>query len=205
MDRSRVRALRRHLSTYPVSTLELWVRALDPERADVAVAGGARRMIRTLEVTLLSGRPLSWWHREAPAEQEALEGPIVVLELPREELYRRIDERAHRMIAGGGLAREVSALLDAGYAPDAPGLTAVGYREMVGHLRGGRSLEEVEEALRQGTRRYARRQLTWFRNQLPAAGVHRLDATRPLEELVDSAVAAWKHFRAWDGKGGARS
>jgi tRNA dimethylallyltransferase len=202
MDRERVRALRHHLSGYTTSALAEWVRALDPERADVAMAGGAHRMIRTLEVTLLTGRPLSWWHREAPAEQGGLEGPIFVLELPTKALDRRIDERARRMITGGGFAREVSALLDRGYAPDDPGFTAVGYKEMVRHLRGECPPEEVEEALRRGTRRYARRQRTWFRNQLPAGGVHRLDATRPLDELVDSVVAAWEHARAGDGKGG---
>jgi len=205
MDPSKVRALRHHLSAYPSAVLERWVRALDPHRAEVAVGGGVRRMVRTLEVTLLTGRPLSWWHREAPADQDALEGPIVVLDLPKEELDRRIDERARRMIAEGRLVDEVAALLAAGYRSDAPGLTAVGYREVVRHLRGEGSLEEAQEALRRGTRRYARRQLTWFRNQLPADGVHRLDATRPMEDLVDSVVSTWERAYARDGKGGSSS
>lgn len=205
MDRARIEALRDHLASYPPHVLQTWVRMLDPDRADVAIQGGARRMIRTLEVTLLTGRPLSWWHREAPPAQEGLRGPVVVLDLEREELYRRIDERARWMLGEGDLVGEVTGLLRSGYSPEAPGLTAVGYREVVRHIQGGFTIQEVEDQLRRATRRYARRQLTWFRNQLPAVGVHRLDATRPLADLVKSVVSTWERSRERDGEKGAIS
>ncbi|HZD04181.1 MAG TPA: tRNA dimethylallyltransferase, partial [Longimicrobiales bacterium] len=190
LEDARVEALRAHLSAYPRAKLEAWVRALDPQRAPVASEGGPQRLIRTLEVTLLTGRPLSWWHREAPASQPALVGPVVVLELPRDVLDRRIDRRVERMLERG-LVEEVRGLLEAGYGPRDPGLSGVGYREMVRHLRGTWSLGEAADAIRRATRRYARRQLTWLRNQLPGEGVHRLDATRPEQELVEAAVEAW--------------
>lgn len=191
LDPERRTGLRDHLSTYPRPTLERWVRALDPERAEVAAEGGPQRMIRTLEVTLLTGRPLSWWHRAAPADGPALEPLIVVLGRPRPELDRRIDRRVTRMLEAG-LVEEVRGLLEAGYGAEDPGLSGVGYREIVAYLEGEWSLEEAADAIRRSTRRYARRQLTWFRNQLPADGVHRLDATRPTPELVAAVVDRWK-------------
>jgi tRNA dimethylallyltransferase len=201
LERERVAALRAHLASFPVETLAEWVRVLDPPRARVARAGGARRMIRTLEVTLLSGRPLSWWHGRGAPDAPALEGPIVVLELPAEELDRRIDQRVDRMLAAG-LVGEVRALLAAGYGPDDPGLTGVGYREVVGHLRDGWSLDRTRDAIRRRTRRYARRQLTWLRNQLPDVGVLRLDATSPEPRLVEAIVDTWRRARERAVRGG---
>lgn len=201
LDEGRLAALRAHLSACSRTTLEAWVRALDPDRAEVAAEGGPQRMIRTLEVTLLTGRPLSWWHREAPPDAPALEGPIVVLERPRGELDRRIDARVTRMLEAG-LVDEVRELLEEGYGPGDPGLTGVGYREVVRYLDGEWSLEEAADAIRHATSRYARRQLTWFRNQLPGHGVHRLDATRPGPELVEAVVETWMRASG-SGKGGA--
>ncbi len=171
------------------SEQERWVRRLDPERADAAVAGGAQRMIRTLEVALLSGRPLSWWHRFGAPEARPVRGVVVTLQLPREELDRRIDGRVAIMVKEG-LVEEVCSLLAAGYGPDAPGMSAVGYRQMVEHARGDASLEEALERVRQATRQYARRQLTWFRNQLPE-GSRILNGLLPLSALAEEAVRVW--------------
>ncbi|HET9949898.1 MAG TPA: tRNA (adenosine(37)-N6)-dimethylallyltransferase MiaA [Longimicrobiales bacterium] len=190
LERGRVGSLRTWLADQPRERLERWVRALDPERAPLAIEGGPQRMGRTLEVALLSGRPLSWWHRHAPPEAEGLPGVVVVLDLPREEMDRRIDERVTSMIERG-LVEEVRGLLAAGYGPDAPGMTGTGYREIAAHLRGERTLEEAVEDIRRATRQYARRQLTWFRNQLPASAV-RVDATTPLDEQADVALAAYE-------------
>lgn len=190
MDQGRRERLRAWLEAQPAGKLRAWVQVLDPDRAAVAEEGGPRRMGRTLEVALLTGRALSWWHREADAGEDALEGVVVVLELPREELDRRIGARTARMVEGG-LVDEVRGLLEAGYDADDPGLTGVGYREIVEHLRGEISLEEARERIETATRQYARRQLTWFRNQLPEEVV-RVDATRPPEEQVEAVVEAWE-------------
>lgn len=189
MDAERRDRLRTWLEEQPARKLRSWVRVLDSDRAEVAVEGGPRRMSRTLEVALLTGRPLSWWHEEADRDSEALEGVTALLTLPREELDRRIRSRVDRM-AEMGLVEEVRALLEAGYGPDDPGLTGVGYREIVSHLRGELPLEEALERIEVATRQYARRQLTWFRNQLPDE-VIRVDATRPLSEQVETVVEGW--------------
>jgi len=146
-------------------------------------------MARTLEVALLSGRPLSWWHREAPAEAEGIAGMVVLVDLPREEMDRRIDERVAGMVERG-LVEEVSSLLEAGYGMDAPGMSGTGYREIAAYLAGETALEDAVEEIRRNTRRYARRQLTWYRHQLPGSTL-RVDATEPVEAQRDRVLTAW--------------
>jgi tRNA dimethylallyltransferase len=103
---------------------------------------------------------------------------------------RRIDERVGGMLERG-LVEEVRGLLAAGYPEDAPGMTGTGYREIAAHLRGEVSLEDALERMRSATRKYARRQLTWFRHQLPER-VHRVDAMAPVGQQVDEAIAAYE-------------
>lgn len=190
LDEARRDALRRYMKRQPVERLAAWVERLDPARAPLAREGGPQRLARTLEVALLSGRPLSWWHRTAPPEADGLPGTIVLLDLPRPEMDRRIDERVGGMLERG-LVEEVRGLLAAGYPEDAPGMTGTGYREIAAHLRGEVSLEDALAQMRSATRRYARRQLTWFRHQLPGR-VHRVDAISPVEEQVEAAIAAYE-------------
>jgi len=189
LDPIRVEALRRWLRDRPREQLEAWVRRLDPERAPLAVEGGPQRMSRTLEVALLSGKALSRWHREAPPEGVPVPGVLVALEIPREELDRRVDLRVTRMVEAG-FVDEVRGLLARGYPPQAPGMTGTGYREVARHLAGETTLEEAKEQIARRTRQYARRQITWFRHQLPPETV-RIDATAPLAEQVACALDAW--------------
>ncbi len=189
LDEERRVRLRRWLRGQPLDTLERWAALLDPDRAELAAAGGRQRLSRTLELPLLTGRSMSWWHRHAPADGDPIDIDVVLLVLPREELYRRIDQRAQRMFEHG-LLTEVRLLLSAGVSPEDPGMSGTGYREAAGLLRGELSLDEAVLAVQRATRAYARRQLTWYRNQLTADRILELDATRPIEEQVD-AVAAW--------------
>jgi tRNA dimethylallyltransferase len=189
LDRPRRLALRGWLSARPRDQLERWVRALDPRRAELAAEGGLQRLSRTIEVALLTGKPLTWWHRHAPPEGPALVGIVVRLEIARAELDRRIDARVRAML-DGGLIEEVTALSAAGYGPEAPGMTGVGYREVGLHLTGAITREEAEARIRKATRAYARRQATWFRNQLPTDTLI-VDALAPLEERVERVAGAW--------------
>jgi tRNA dimethylallyltransferase len=190
LDPDRLEALRAWLKSQSRERLQRWVERLDPERARLASEGGPQRLGRTLEVALLSGRPLTWWHRAAPSEGDGLPGVVVLLDLPRDEMDRRIDERVAGMLERG-LVEEVRALLAAGYAEDTPGLTGTGYREVAAHLRGEATLDQAVEEIRRNTRRYARRQLTWFRHQLPESTL-RVDATAPVGEQADAALAAFE-------------
>ena len=190
LDADRLEALRGFLASRPREELERWVERLDPPRAHLAAEGGPQRLGRTIEVALLTGRPLSWWHREGEPDQEALDGVIVVLEMAREELDRRIDARVTRM-AEEGLVDEVRSLLAEGYRPEDPGMTGTGYREVAAHLAGEMGLDEALDLMRSITRRYARRQLTWFRHQLPEDAI-RIDTSDSLEAQAARVVTAWR-------------
>lgn len=182
LDETRRMALRAYFSEQPAEVLQRFVRALDPLRAPLAIEGGPQRMIRTIEVAVLSGVPLSRWHRDAPAEADGLPGVVVVLDLPREEMDRRIDDRVSTMVQRG-LVEEVQRLLAAGYGDADPGMSGTGYREISAYLRGEKTLDEAMEEIRRNTRRYARRQLTWFRNKLSPTATW-IDATLAVEEQV---------------------
>lgn len=189
LDPKRRERLARFLERQSDETLHAWLARLDPESADrLARSGGRQRLQRALEIALLTGRPLSWWHRHSPPGTPPLRATIFVVNLPRPELYRRIDERVTAMI-DAGLVAEVERLVDAGYRPGDPGMNATGYLEIIAYLDGEISLDEAADRIRRATRQYARRQLTWFRNQLPAAIW--LDATEPMESLVDRIVQIW--------------
>lgn len=190
MERPRRRRLEQHLSGLPEARQRAWLERLDPGSARrLASGGGSQRVKRALEVALLTGRPLPWWHEHAPGEP----GPalrVFVLEMPKEVLDARIRQRVDAMLRGGLLA-EVRRLREAGYHEDDPGMSGVGYREILAHLRGDVSLEQASEEIARATRQYARRQRTWFRNQLPESAV-RLDATEPTQQLVERIVTSWR-------------
>lgn len=189
LESARRERLKRWLARHDLTALQRWAAALGSAPPDVRPTD-RQRLARGIEVALLTGRPLAWWHRASPPAAPPLAAMVVLLELPREELYRRIDERVHAMVRAG-LVEEVRALLEAGYGPGDPGMNATGYIELIPHVRGERSLEEAITLIQNATRRYARRQLTWFRNQLPA-GVVRLDAREGAAALAPCIVEAWR-------------
>lgn len=191
LDPARRGRLRDYLRRRAPEELAAWVRILDPKRAEVA--GGRQRLGRTLEMALLTGRPLSWWHRRAPPEAPPLTALVVHLELGRSALYRRIDRRVVAMIEAG-LEDEVRSLLASGCTRESIGMTAVGYREMARLLWGEEDLSETVRSIQRATRRYARRQITWFRNQLPPETL-RLDAGSSLDELVGAVLPIAKLVR----------
>jgi tRNA dimethylallyltransferase len=169
--------------------LHRWLSVLDPESADrLRSWGGRQRLLRALEVPLLTGRSLPWWHAHSPPEDAPIPVLAFVLEVPRDLLYQRIDRRVDDMVAAG-LLEEVRALVGR-YGEDAPGLNAHAYIELFPYFRGERSLQEALDLARKNTRAYTRRQLTWYRGQLPEGAVW-LDATRPRPELAEEIVGRW--------------
>jgi tRNA dimethylallyltransferase len=174
--------------------LHRWLSALDPESAErLRDWGGRQRLMRALEVPLLTGRTLPWWHRNAPPAETPVPVLPFVLEVPRDRLYAGIDRRVTEMVEAG-LLDEVRGLVQK-YGEDAPGLNAHAYIELFPYFRGERTLDEALELARRNTRAYTRRQLTWFRRQLPDGAVW-LDATRPREDLADEIVGKWRHAAA---------
>jgi tRNA dimethylallyltransferase len=126
-----------------------------------------QRLIRAYEVVAATGRSLAAWQAEAPL-RVVLPEPVVGLALmpPRAEIYARIGRRPDAMIAAGALD-ELHALRNFGLSPDLPLLKAVAVRELLAYLDGRQELQDALAQARVQTRRYAKRQLTWLRHQLP--------------------------------------
>jgi tRNA dimethylallyltransferase len=186
--------LRRMLERLTDGELHRWLAELDPTTAARLESwGGRQRLLRALEIPLLTGRTLSWLHQHAPPEAPPLDVLVFVLERHRVELDRVIDQRVDEMVRGG-LLDEVRALLAAGFDEDAPGMRAHGYQEVIPFLRGEITLDQALEDVKKHTRAYARRQVTWFRHQLPEGAVW-LDASRPRDELADQ-IEACVHSRS---------
>jgi tRNA dimethylallyltransferase len=194
LDPERRQRLHAFLLGLDASHLFRWLHALDPAAAarlgGPGGGGGRQRGLRALEVALLTGRSLDWWHRNQPPSDPPLRAAIFILDTPRTVLYARINARVAAMFEAG-LEAEVQGLLDAGYRPGDPGMSATGYPETLALLRGEIEREEAKDRIRRATRRYARRQLTWFRNQLPPGAVW-LDGTRPVQQLVEEVVERWR-------------
>ncbi len=138
--------------------------AVDPEAARRIAPGDRQRLVRAAAVARASGRPLTAWMADTRAPLAPGAWRAVVLAPPRAELYARCDARFDAMLEAGALD-EVRRLLARGLDPRLPALKAVGVRELGAHLRGEADLGAAREAAQRETRRLAKRQLTWFRNQ----------------------------------------
>lgn len=182
MERSKVSAVRTWASSTVPATLDAWARRLDPQFA----GGGTQRAGRAIEVALLTGRPLSWWQRTRPVPG-LITPRFFHLVMDREALYARLLDRARRMITDGLLA-ETERALTAGARPSSPGLDAIGYREAIDVLEGRLAIDALPQAIADATRRYAKRQETWFRHQLTGGPVVRLEAARPAGEVAEELV-----------------
>lgn len=160
---SAVRArLKREAETLGSAELYGRLRLQDPETARRLHPNDAFRIIRALEVLEVTGRPLSMHHQDHRFGDARFNALKIGLTLPRETLYDRIDRRVDAMIEAGLLA-EVKTLLEMGYSPDLKPMQSIGYRHMTALLAGNLTWAETVRTLKRDTRRYAKRQLTWFR------------------------------------------
>ncbi len=172
---------------------------VDPVAAGRIDPRNTRRVIRALEVYLQTGVPFSRWGGGGGAEREpgggggagpagaapAHDALMIGLTREREDLYARIDARVGDQL-GRGLVNEVRGLLARGYDPALPALQALGYKEVIAHLRGDVPYDEMVRVLKRNTRRYAKRQWTWFRRD---SGVLWFNLTHEDEAAVEEEVA----------------
>ena len=146
--------------------------ALDEVTARRLHVNDSRRVIRALEVCRLTGKPFS---QQTPTGGEApIPCRVAALAMPRETLYARINLRVEQMIADG-LVDELRGLLARGVPEDCQSMQALGYKELLPVLRGERGLDEAIALIQQGTRRYAKRQMTWMRREEDVRWVNPLD------------------------------
>ncbi len=155
------------------------LREVDPRAAERIHPNDARRIIRALEVYEVSGRPLTEWQsRTEPVDSRWTGCPVVGLECEREDLYQRIDERVEGWLSDGWLA-EAKGLLAGPVSRTAR--EALGYRELFEHLEGVRGWEETCALIRRNSRRYAKRQWSWFRAEPRVRWIRVSPATPPAE------------------------
>ena len=147
-----------------------WLRARllerDPESASRIHPNDMVRSVRALEVVELTGRPLSDWHRRDRATAGPSDPAVLRVDADRDVLYRRIEQRAAAMVAGG-LTEELRGLYDRGYPPGLAAFSAIGYREAGQCISGTLAADQLPAAITRATKRYAKRQWTWLRHQLP--------------------------------------
>jgi len=141
---------------------------VDPKAAETTHANNIRRVARALDFFLTTGSRFSE-HNEMEKQREPFyKADIFILNMDRQALYNRIEQRVDFMMEKG-LVAEVARLLEMGYSETLPSMQGLGYKEIVKHLNGEISLDEAVEMLKTGTRRFAKRQGTWFRHQLSGA------------------------------------
>lgn len=160
------------------------LREVDPARAEKLAATDRRRIIRALEVYELTGRSISAHDEESRQREPAYPALYTVLEYAdRAALYEKIEARVDRMCEEG-LYAETAALLEKGVSDDATCMQAIGYRQAAMYLRGEVSEPEARALIKQATRRYAKRQLTWFRRHTEALFLQPDRMSR--EEMADT-------------------
>jgi len=184
-DPARLDEARRRLAAIPEERRADRLSEVDPDTAARLHPHDRQRIDRALEVWLATGRPWSAFHRGG--DERVRPHLAFRLERPREELHVRIESRLDAMIEAG-LEAEARAHYEAGRDPSEPGLDTIGYQEWWARFEGERSREEVRRAILVATRRYAKRQETWFRNR----GAYR---PVPAGEASARIVPAWRRWR----------
>ncbi len=178
--------LEKRLEREGVGQLYAFLQQVDPVYAAKISANDRQRILRALEVYLTTGKPFSSFHAKKP--QAADFKPVFWgLDTERKILYRRIENRVERMLKQG-LIEEVQLLLNKGFRPELNALNTVGYKEVIQYFNRLLTYEQMVELIKRNSRRYAKRQLTWFRadNRI---NWYDAEKTANLEKLAEKIVA----------------
>jgi tRNA dimethylallyltransferase len=178
------RELEAQLQAEGLPSLAVRLRQVDPESAQVVDLRNPRRVLRALEVMLLTGESFVSQRRRTPPPYRFV---WLGLTAPRPELYARIDARIDAMLAAG-LVAEVQGLANQGYGWDLPAMSALGYRQIGAHLRGECSLEAAVARLRRDTRGFVRRQANWFKQTDP--NIHWVQTGAGAAEALEAQLRA---------------
>ena len=138
------------------------LKSVDSESAEKIHVSDRKRIVRALEVFHTTGETMTEQKRISRSGGSIYDAKIYAIDVPRQMLYERVNARVDCMIERG-LQAEVRGLLESGVSPDANSMQGIGYKEMIGVINGEKSLDRAIEEIKQNTRHYAKRQLTWFR------------------------------------------
>ena len=172
----------------------LWnmLREIDPDSAEATHMNNQKRVIRAIEIYRVSGITKSELDRRSKEGGDRYDACVIGLGYTdRDILYRRIDRRVDLMLESG-LVKETEALMDEGvFEKNATASQAIGYKELFGYIRGGESLDAASERLKIATRRYAKRQMTWFRAKDYVRWIEADQKT--FEDIVNIAIGLFKN------------
>jgi tRNA dimethylallyltransferase len=143
-------------------TLYRELEKVDPKAASTIHPNDTFRIIRALEIFYLTGTPISQQQKKHQFKDSHFKALKIGLMRDRSEIYHRIEQRVDNMIKGG-LVDEVKQLLNRGYSPTIKPFQSLGYKQILGYLQGSLSMDEAVRLIKRNTKRYAKRQLTWFR------------------------------------------
>ena len=163
------------------------LKGLDPLAAEKIDPRNVRRTIRALEVIMTTGRKFSEQRGQSESPYHLM---TIGLTRPRAELYERVDQRIDMMFAKG-LLDEVKSLLERGYSPSLPTMSAIGYRECVRVIKGELSEEQAKAEIRRATRIFARRQANWFKESDPNIKWFRVEdrVIEKIEAYIRASIA----------------
>jgi tRNA dimethylallyltransferase len=145
---------------------------IDPQSAQRIHPSDRKRVIRALEIYHVTGKTITEQNKNSRRQSAVYDTEIYAIDIEREELYRRINERVDKMFEAG-LIDEVKHLMDMGVNKSMTSVQGIGYKEVIDYLNGEYTLEETKNLIKQSTRRYAKRQLTWFRKNADIIWIRR--------------------------------
>ncbi|MEA5085511.1 MAG: tRNA (adenosine(37)-N6)-dimethylallyltransferase MiaA [Lachnospiraceae bacterium] len=162
------------------------LKAIDPEYATIVHHNNVKRVVRAIEYYCQTGQKMSQHNLEAKQRKSPYDVSFVVINMEREKLYERINLRVDLMVKIG-LLDEVKGLLDRGYSANLVSMQGLGYKEFIPYFNGEITLEAAIEELKQSTRHFAKRQLTWFRRQSKGLWIDltNKDKTTAVQEIVN--------------------
>ena len=152
----------------------------DPLSAKKLHPNNLKRIIRAIEFYKVSGIPISEHQHMTKLKESRYNAVEFIIDRERYELYDRINRRVDIMM-DEGLTDEVKTLIDRGYSPELNSMQGIGYKELIAYFNGKSTLDEAVDAIKQNSRRYAKRQLTWFRRN---ENIHWLSPDNALEEAL---------------------
>ena len=147
---------------------------IDPGSAKKISVSDRKRIIRALEVYYLTGKTITWHNEQSKSVPSPYNTTMFAIDVEREVLYHKINRRVDIMM-DMGLLEEVKSIIDMGIGKDTTAMQAIGYKEIVQYLDGEITLEEAVDKIKQGSRRYAKRQLTWYRRNEKVNWVKSID------------------------------
>lgn len=163
------------------------LKEIDPKSADLIHENNVKRVIRAIEYYKLNGEKISTHNEKEHTKESPYNFRYYCLNMNRELLYERINKRVDLMI-DNGLVDEVKSLLDMGYTRNLVSMQGIGYKEMVSYLEGEISLDEAILLIKQETRRFAKRQLTWFRREKDVTFINYEDFDFNKDKILDFMI-----------------